>query len=76
MKILDLVARNRICTPTSVNEYFALQLARRFSDTENADWYRRIAGRYAITTLLGAYRQAVKVHGAGAAQRFRASIKN
>jgi len=76
MTILDLIAQKRIFLPSTAEEFIALQIARKLRDLDNADWYRHIASRHGIPSVLRAYRQAIRVQPDERTLRFRACLKN
>ncbi len=47
-------------TPRTIEDVFALYLARELSDVERVRWYAKLAERYSLCLLLNALRRARK----------------
>jgi hypothetical protein len=75
MTILELLTPPKQYLPTTVSEYFALQLARRLSDEESASWYRGVAEKHPLAHVLGFYRQAIELGPISAKERFQVLLK-
>ena len=76
MSILDKFVRSTAFVPTSVNEYFALQLARILNDELNLSYYLHVCDHFSQDHVLSVYRQIAAKSAVPAAERFRSSIIN
>jgi hypothetical protein len=63
--------------PRTVEEFFALQLARKLADTENLRYYQTLVEQYPRELILQAYRRAEKKRGNATdlCDRFRVELK-
>ena len=75
--ILDAVARTRReFRPETVQEFFALQLARKLNDISSVRSYVEFCGRYSEDDLLTVYRRAQEnSSGMSMADRFRFELR-
>jgi hypothetical protein len=76
MTILDKFVRSAAFVPTSVNEYFALQLARILKDESNLSFYLQVCDHFSQDHVLNVYRQVTTDSAVSAAEQFRSSIIN
>ena len=72
MRILDQFSAPGTFTPTSLNGYFALQLAKRLSDQANvSSSYAQLCEHFSEDHLLSVYRAEVAAGPHNLAARFR-----
>jgi hypothetical protein len=71
MSILDSFSTRPGFTPSSVNDYFALQLARKLGDPSNISCYVQLCVRFGKDHLLRAYSAEHATGGPNLAERFR-----
>ena len=76
MSILDKFVRSTAFVPTSVNEYFALQLARVLKDESNLSFYLQLCDHFSQDHVLNVYRQVSANSAVPPAEQFRSSIIN
>jgi len=76
MTILELVGKRDSFVPSSVDEYFALQLAKRLGDAENAHQYVRYTSSCNHERLLVMYQEAISSSPENASARFHSSFTN
>jgi hypothetical protein len=74
MTILEHFGEPGSFIPTNVDEYFDLQLAKRFDDVENAHRYAAYSRRFSQEQLLGVYQEALGGSRSQAAARFHSSF--
>jgi len=75
-RILDQVAHSHLhFAPSTVQEYFALQLARKLNDAHQLREYLSLVANHPRQLLLQAYHRALKRGNGGIAERFRAEVK-
>jgi hypothetical protein len=71
MSILDQMAKPSAFVPTTTQQYIALQLAKRLSDTENVRWYLRSLENFGEARLLEAFHSIQAVAPSDLASVFR-----
>ena len=71
MNILDRFSTQATFTPASLDDYFALQLARRLNDSSNVSCYVQLCGRFGKDHLLSVYRTEIAAGELDLAARFR-----
>lgn len=74
MTILGLFPERGSFVPANTDEYFALQLAKRFADTENVHRYVGYARSFSHEQLLDLYKDALGGSSKEAATRFHSSF--
>jgi hypothetical protein len=74
MSILEQIKPKSDFVPENVAEYFALRLAQRLGDTENARWYANACYRLGIGRTLAAFRRVQPGPKSQIAKRFREAI--
>ena len=70
MTILEMFGEPGCLIPANIDEYFALQLARRLGDGQNVRRYVTYSRQFIQKELLGLYEEARAGPPDGAAQRF------
>ena len=71
MIILEQFPSHGIFTPTNLNEFFALQLARKLNDASNAGWYVPLCEQFGTDHLLSVYRSESVAGEVNLAARFK-----
>jgi hypothetical protein len=71
MSILEQFRGHSAFTPTNLNEFFALQLARRLNDVSNAEWYVPLCEQFGTDHLLSVYRSEIAAGEVNLAERFK-----
>lgn len=74
MTIFEHFQENEDFVPSNCDEYFALQLARRFGEAENVRKYIVYTCRYSYEQLLIVYKNAIGDSTDEAATRFHSSF--
>jgi hypothetical protein len=75
MSILDKFPNRDAFVPSTLNQYFALQLARKLGDTDNVSAYVSLAEIFSQDHLLSVYRQVVASDTTDTANRFRSHFQ-
>ena len=71
MSILDKFPKRDAFVPDTLNQYFALQLARKCGDTDHISAYITLCDIFSQDHLLSVYRRIAASHANDAASRFR-----
>ncbi len=71
MNILDRFSTQDTFTPASLDDYFALQLARRLNDSSNVSCYVQLCGHFGKDHLLSVYSTEIAAGELDLAARFR-----
>jgi hypothetical protein len=75
-RILDHVAHSRVSfVPSTTQEFFALQLARKLNDVDHLRDYLTLAANYPTQFVLQAYHRAVKRAEGTSVDKFRGEVK-
>ena len=75
MSILDKFPNRGAFVPSTLNQYFALQLARKFGDTDHISAYVVLAETFSLDHLLVVYRRFAASDANDAANRFRSHFQ-
>jgi hypothetical protein len=76
MSILDKFVSPTAFVPSSVGEYFALQLAQKLDAVDDLHFYLQICERFGQDHVLNVYRQLAVTSGPGASELFRSHFIN
>jgi hypothetical protein len=74
MSILEQIKSKSEFAPENVAEYFALRLAQRLGDAENARWYANICYRLGLDSVLAVFRRVLPGPKNQVADRFREAV--
>ncbi len=75
MSILDKIPDQAGFVPNSLNEHFALQLARKLNDLKSIGRYVYLAEHFSQDHLLSVYRRALASPGSDAGEHFFSYLK-